>query len=225
MPLSIEESATDNVPSEPLLSEQSLSQAERQQQEKSAVQIKLLKGPIYRAKHKDLWSWLDRDQFQIREYFQQIGLSLLLDDAEGYAFLKQQEFDADESVFELPRLISRRQLSFGQTLLLVLLRKRLAEHDSEESSPRLIISRGEIQQWLVGFYPEVSNQVKQKKDFNALISKVKEMGFISLLVNHQDEFEVQRIIKALINAEQIVSLLEMLAQVHEQKNEQSQEKN
>jgi len=53
------------------------SQSERQQQEKSAVQIKLLKGPLYRAKHKDLWPWLERDQFQIREYFQQIGLSLL----------------------------------------------------------------------------------------------------------------------------------------------------
>ena len=205
MTLSIEESTTDNSSSEPLPSEQSLSQSERQQQEKSTVQIKLLKGPIYRGKHKDLWFWLERDQFQIREYFQQIGLSLLLDDAEGYAFLKQQEFDGDDGAFELPRLISRRQLSFGQTLLLVLLRKRLAEHDSEDSSPRLIVSRSEMQQWLVGFYPEVSNQVKQQKDFNALINKVKEMGFISVLVNHQDEFEVQRIIKALINAEQIVN--------------------
>jgi len=195
------------------------SQSERQQQEKSAVQIKLLKGPIYRAKHKELWSWLERDQFQVREYFQQIGLSLLLDEAEGYAFLKQQEFDADEDTLELPRLISRRQLSFGQTLLLVLLRKRLAEHDSEESSPRLIVTRSEMQQWLVGFYPEVSNQVKQQKDFNALINKVKEMGFISVLVNHQDDFEVQRLIKALINAEQIVSLIEMLSQVNESKDD------
>ena len=195
------------------------SQSERQQQEKSAVQIKLLKGPIYRAKHKELWPWLERDQFQVREYFQQIGLSLLLDEAEGYAFLKQQEFDADEDTLELPRLISRRQLSFGQTLLLVLLRKRLAEHDSEESSPRLIVTRSEMQQWLVGFYPEVSNQVKQQKDFNALINKVKEMGFISVLVNHQDDFEVQRLIKALINAEQIVSLIEMLSQVNESKDD------
>ncbi len=220
MTLLIKETTTENI-----LNQLPLNQSERQQQEKSTVQIKLLKGPVYRAKHKDLWSWLERDQFQIREYFQQIGLSLLLDDAEGYAFLKQQDFDYEEgdSTLELPRLISRRQLSFGQTLLLVLLRKRLAEHDSEESSPRLLISRSEMQQWLVGFYPDVSNQVKQQKDFNALINKVKEMGFISVLVNHQDEFEVQRIIKALINAEQIVNLLDMLAQLHEQAHEQAQE--
>ncbi|MBL4765313.1 MAG: DUF4194 domain-containing protein [Colwellia sp.] len=211
---------TDDLSSELVLSQQ-VSQGERQQQEKSAVQIKLLKGPVYRAKHKELWDWLERDQFQIREYFQQIGLSLLLDDVEGYAFLKQQEFDTKEGSVELPRLINRRQLSFGQTLLLVLLRKRLAEHDSEESSPRLLVTRSEMQQWLVGFYPEVSNQVKQQKDFNALINKVKEMGFISVLVNHQDEFEVQRIIKALINAQQIVSLLDILAQVHDKTQEEN----
>jgi hypothetical protein len=182
-----------------------------QQQQKSAVQIKLLKGPIYRAKQKDLWSWLERDQFQIREYFQQVGLSLLLDDAEGYAFLRQQEFGED-TVFDMPRLITRRNLSFGQTLLLVLLRKRLAEHDSEDSDPRLIISRQEMHQALMGFYPEISNQVKQHKEFDALINKVKDMGFISPLANHADEFEVQRIIKALVNADCIVGLLDTLQQ-------------
>ena len=192
----------------------------KQQQEKSAVQIKLLKGPVYRAKHKDLWTWLERDQFQIREYFQQIGLSLLLDDAEGYAFLKQQNFDdVAEGELDIPRLITRRNLSFSQTLLMVLLRKRLAEHDSEDSSPRLIVERHDMQQWLTGFYPVVSNEVKQKKEFDALIKKVSEMGFLSQLPNHQDEFEVQRILKAVINAEQIGELIDMLASKNNQEEQ------
>ncbi|WDE08388.1 DUF4194 domain-containing protein [Thalassomonas viridans] len=192
----------------------------KQQQEKSAVQIKLLKGPVYRAKHKDLWLWLERDLFQIREYFQQIGLSLLLDDAEGYAFLKQQSLDeANEGEQDIPRLITRRSLSFSQTLLMVLLRKRLAEHDSEDSSPRLIVERHDMHQWLTGFYPVVSNEVKQKKEFDALIKKIAEMGFLSQLPNHQDEFEVQRILKAVINAEQISELIDMLASQHNQEEQ------
>jgi len=192
----------------------------KQQQEKSAVQIKLLKGPVYRAKHKDLWTWLERDQFQIREYFQQIGLSLLLDDAEGYAFLKQQNVDdAPEGELDIPRLIIRRNLSFSQTLLMVWLRKRLAEHDSEDSSPRLIVGRHDMQQWLTGFYPVVSNEVKQKKEFDALIKKVSEMGFLSQLPNHQDEFEVLRILKAVINAEQIGELIDMLASQNNQEEQ------
>ncbi len=192
-----------------LSTEQNLSAV--QQQQKSAVQVRLLKGAVYRERHRELWEWLERDQFQIREYFQQIGLSLLVDDAEGYAFLKQQEFSEAEGDLEIPRLITRRSLTFGQTILLVALRKRLAEHDSEDSSPRLIVSRDEMQNWLQPYFPEVSNQVKQVREFNALIKKVQEIGFISPLANHSDDFEVQRIIKAFVTAEQISEFTQMLA--------------
>ncbi len=193
--------------------------SQQQLTEKSTLQIRLLKGPLYRAKQRDLWQCLERDQYLIREYFQQIGLSLVLDNAEGYAYLKQMDFETSddaveqskEEILEIPRLISRRAMSFGHTLLIVLLRKRLAEHDSEDSSPRLIVSRAEIHQWLQPYYPTVSNEVKQRKDFDGLIKKVIEMGFLSTLINHQDDFEVQRIIKALVNAEEIASILEKLS--------------
>ena len=188
-----------------------------QRAQKSAVQIRLLKGPIYRARARELWHWLERDQFQIREYFQELGLGLLLDDAEGYGFLKQLEHDSQDdegpvTQGEIPRLISRRPLSFGQTLLLVLLRKRLAEHDSEESSPRLVVNRDEMQQWLQPYFAQVSNEVQQIKDFNALIKRVVDMHFLSLLPNHKDEFEVQRILKAFVSAEQILQFEQVMAE-------------
>lgn len=194
--------------------------SQQQQIEKSSLQVRLLKGPLYRAKQRDLWQCLERDQYLIREYFQQIGLTLILEPAEGYAYLKQMDFETPEEStnkntskkagFEIPRLITRRALSFGHTLLIVLLRKRLAEHDSEDSSPRLIVSRSEIHQWLQPYYPTVSNEIKQRRDLDGLIKKVIEMGFLNTLVNHQDDFEVQRIIKAMVNAEEIVSILEKL---------------
>lgn len=192
----------------------------RQIQQKSAVQVRLLKGPVYRAKHKDVWQWLERDQFIIREFFAQLSLSLILDDAEGYAFLRQQQQEAEPGDVEIPALMARRKLSFSQTLLLVLLRKRLAEHDSEESAPRLIVTRQEIYQMLHGFYPQVSNELKQQKEFSALISKTAEIGFLSPLTHHQDDFEVQRIIKAVMNAEQIAELTDMLQQQLNQTQEE-----
>ena len=193
--------------------------SQQQQTEKSSLQVRLLKGPIYRAKQRDLWQCLERDQYLIREYFQQIGLALILEPAEGYAYLKQMDFETPEELtnkqtnktgFEIPRLITRRALSFGHTLLIVLLRKRLAEHDSEDSSPRLIVSRSEIHQWLQPYYPTVSNEIKQRRDLDGLIKKVIEMGFLNTLINHQDDFEVQRIIKAMVNEEEIASILEKL---------------
>jgi hypothetical protein len=68
-----------------------------------------------------------------------------------------------------------------------------------------------MQQWLAGYAQDVSNEVKQLRDFDALIKKVAEMGFISPLPNHPDEFEVQRILKAFISAEQIISFQQLLA--------------
>jgi len=176
---------------------------------RSEVLIRLLKGPVYRSRHRNCWDFLLREQHTIRDYLATIGLSLLLDDSEGYAFLRQQNDDDDEP--EIPKLLSRRQLTFSQSLLLVALRKRLAEHDSEESAPRLIVQRQEMQQWLAGYAQDVSNEVKQLRDFDALIKKVADMGFISALPNHPDEFEVQRILKAFISAEQIISFQQLLA--------------
>ena len=73
------------------------------QRDKSAVLIRLLKGPLYLHRQRDLWQVLLREQHSIRDYFQQIGLSLLIDEAEGYAFLKQPESAEEESGQELPR--------------------------------------------------------------------------------------------------------------------------
>lgn len=179
------------------------------QMQKSTLQIRLLKGPIYESKQRELWQWLLRDQYLIREYFSQIGLSLLIDEVEGYAFLKQAENSEDENS-ELPRLITRRALPFAQSLLLLLLRKRLAEFDDEESSPRLIIQRSDIYQWLSPYFKTQNNELTQQKEFNALIKKVCDLGFLSALTNYPDEFEVQRIIKAFINAEQIAEQLALL---------------
>lgn len=191
--------------------------SEQAQRDQSALLIRLLKGPIYRARHRESWEHLLRDQQAIRDYFQHLGLGLTLDEAEGYAFMAQLQFENDDA--ELPRLLPRRSLTLAQTLLLVALRKRLAEHDDEESAPRLIVSRQEIYQWLQPYSPEVSNELKQQREYDALIKKIIEMGFLSSITNHPNDFEVQRIIKAFVNAEQIVEFSQFLAAQQEIKDD------
>lgn len=187
--------------------------SEQAQRDQSALLIRLLKGPVYRSRHRDLWEQLLRDQQVVRDYFQHLGLGLTLDDSEGYAFLAQLQFESEDT--ELPRLITRRSLTFMQSLLLVALRKRLAEHDDEESAPRLIVSRQEIYQWLQPYSPEVSNELKQEREYDALIKKIAEMGFLSTIANHPDDFEVQRIIKAFITTEQIAEFIALLTPAEE----------
>jgi hypothetical protein len=82
---------------------------------------------------------LIREQGVVSEYVSVMGLSLLVDESEGYAFLKYRETEGEEEV--LPRLIGRRQLSYPVSLLLALLPQRLAEFDASGEDTRLIISR------------------------------------------------------------------------------------
>ena len=128
-----EQEPTENIPI-------STSQADL-----STLVIILLKSVIYREDDERLWSILLNLQNRVRDYVAVLGLDLVLDEAEGYAFLKSRpEAASDEDTVKLPRLVARRPLSFPVSLLLALLRKKLAEFDTSGSDTRLVLSRDDI---------------------------------------------------------------------------------
>src|SRR6516165_854848 len=91
----------------------------------SLVLIALMKGVMEREVDPALWqSTLDL-QARVRDYVAVLGLELILDEAEGYAYVRQRPMREGEA--ELPRLVARRQLGYQVSLLLVLLRKKLVE--------------------------------------------------------------------------------------------------
>lgn len=164
----------------------------------STLLIGLLKGVLYREDDALLWQHLLDRQAALRDYLQVIGLTLLVDEAEGYAYLGQREPDEGET---LPRLVPRRQLSYPVSLLLALLRKRLAEHDAN-GEERLILSREQIAELLRLFLVEGSNEARLLDRIDAHIAKVVELGFLRRL-RGQDQalYEVRRILKAFIDAQ------------------------
>src|ERR1700730_11963310 len=85
--------------------------------------IRLMQGVVYRETDEDTWLTLERLGAGVRDHFAAIGVDVVVDDAEGYAYLRSRpEEDGDEA---LPRLVRRRALTYNVSLLLVLLRKRL----------------------------------------------------------------------------------------------------
>ena len=104
----------------------------------SAVVVPLLKGVVYREDDAVRWSALLDLQGRVRDHVAVLGLALTLDEAEGYAFLRSAPEPDDRSAAATPRLIARRPLSFPVSLLLALLRKKLAEFDAVGSDTRLI---------------------------------------------------------------------------------------
>jgi hypothetical protein len=118
--------------------------------------IALMRGIVHRDDDAALWQSLVDRQGRIRDYVAVLGLEPIIDEAEGYAFLRQRppvEGDA-----ELPRLVARRQLGYAVSLLLALLRKRLAEFDASGGETRLILSREDIFDMVRLFLPASGNE-------------------------------------------------------------------
>ncbi len=84
--------------------------------------IGLFKGVLYQDQSPELWQGMLDLQARVRDYVGVLGLELILDEAEGYAYLRQRVQTDDDA--ELPRLVARRQLSYPVSLLLALLRKK-----------------------------------------------------------------------------------------------------
>lgn len=165
--------------------------------------IALFKGVLYQEDDPALWQSLLNLQNRVRDYLGVLGLQLLLDEAEGYAYLsqRQEEEEAAPGQVALPRLIARRQLSYPVSLLLALLRKRLAEFDASSGEARLILSREQIADLLRLFLAEGSNEAKLADRIDAHIAKVVELGFLRRLRGKDEQFEVRRILKAYVDAQ------------------------
>ncbi len=178
--------------------------------ELSPVVIRLLKGVLYQETDSSLWAQLLRLQARVREYLQVIGLELVLDEAEGYAFLRSRGNEEEGGSGEngdkpLPRLIARRRLSFPVSLLLALLRKRMAESDSIGGSTRLVLTREEIASLMRVFLAESSNEVRILDQIENHIKKIAELGFLRKLnsssSSEEPSYEVMRILKAFVDAQ------------------------
>ena len=171
----------------------------------STVLIPLLKGVTYRADDTAHWSALLQLQGRVRDHVAVLGLELMLDEAEGYAFLRSrpdpEEDAAAKPLRALPRLVARRPLSFPVSLLLALLRKKLAEFDAGGGDTRLILSREQVAELLRVFMPEGSNEARLIDQVDTQLNKVVELGFVRRLRGQDGMFEVQRILKAFVDAQ------------------------
>lgn len=184
----------------------------------SVLLIQLLKSVLYREGDERLWADLLNLQAQVRDYVTVLNLELVLDDAEGYAFLKNKTESEDDDAPALPRLVARRPLSFAVSLLLALLRKKLAEFDAGGSDTRLVLSRDEVVELVRVFLPDGSNEAKLIDQIETTINKVVELGFLQKLKTASSgagsgpaSYEVRRILKAFVDAQWLAEFDQRLA--------------
>lgn len=173
------------------------------------IAIHLLKGVLYREQSAKLWEEMLRLRAHVADYLRVIGLELTLDEEEGYAFLKQRKQE-DDDASPLPRLIPSRSLSYGVSLLCVLLRKKLVEADASGADTRVFIKRSQIVETMQVYLPAQAHEARMVDKIDADIKKVLDYGFLRELKGQEGEYEVRRILKAVVDADWLVSLEEKL---------------
>lgn len=173
------------------------------------VLIALMQGVLYRDQDTALWQSLFQLQARVKDHFRLIGLDLLLDEAEGYAYLRQRAVAEGETA--LPRLIPRRQLSYPVSLILVLLRKKMTEFDNTGGETRLVLSREQIVEQVRLFLPDTANEARLLDRMETHLNKVIELGFLHRMRGQEHQFEVRRILKAFVDAQWLGEFQQRLA--------------
>lgn len=165
----------------------------------AAAIIRLMQGVVYRVSDEDAWLTLERLGAGVRDHFATIGVDVVIDDTEGYAYLRSRpEEDGEEA---LPRLVRRRALTYNVSLLLVLLRKRLVEFETAGGEGRLVLSSEQIVEMLRLFQADSTNDARVVDQAETTIKKAAELGFLRQLRGQRDHWEVRRILKAYVDAQ------------------------
>jgi hypothetical protein len=165
----------------------------------AAAIIRLMQGVVYRTTDEDTWLTLERLGAGVRDHFATIGVDVVVDDVEGYAYLRSRPDDEGDEA--LPRLVRRRALTYNVSLLLVLLRKRLVEFETSGGEGRLVLSTEQIVEMMRLFQADSTNDARVVDQAETTIKKAAELGFLHQLRGQRDHWEVRRILKAYVDAQ------------------------
>lgn len=178
----------------------------------SIAAVRLLQGVVYSDDAKT-WDVVLRSRSALETYFARLALMLVVDEPEGYAYLRQwldTEYPAGYE--DVPRLVRRSSLGYSPTLLCVLLREELRrfEEDDLHNERCVVETTAMFDQWRV-FFPAGQDEVRQQKEFSAVLRKVEELGFIRKFAETPEAWEIRRILKARLPVAELEALKQQLA--------------
>jgi len=184
------------------------------------VCIKLLQGPIIKKPDQDkLWNLLLRDRSYIDDYFSTIGLTLLVEEADGYAFLRQKNENIDEDFEQLPRLIRRYRLSVEESFLCVILREALDYFEtSDDLSEIFTMTENEIMERLKNYSPEYTDELKFKDKIRSNMKKLEDLGYVENIskrdlddpIESEYVYKINKIIRSIVDPDFLTEFKEKL---------------
>lgn len=182
----------------------------------SIAAVRLLQGVVY-LDEAPVWGLVCSNKTRLEEYFVRIGIALVVDESEGFAFLRQlEEEELDKGYETLPKLFRKSRLSYDATLLCVLLRDELRRFEEEQvEDQRCVIKLSDLLEQWKAFFPAAQDDVKLQRTLKAALADLEELKFVKLFTKEPEEWEIRRILKARMPVAKLESLLQQLRAAHQ----------
>ncbi len=179
--------------------------------ESSVAAVKLLQGAVYLDDAK-AWDLLLANRSRLESYFGRIGLVLVIDEPEGFAYLRQlEEHELPDGYDRMPKLIRKSRLGYDLTLFSVLLRDELRRHEEQNAEGgRCIADLDDLFTRLRELMPDMEDAVRSRKKLDHLVVRAQELGFLRKLPGEPPVYEIKPILKARITAERLDELKQQL---------------
>ena len=167
--------------------------------EYSVAIVRLLKSTVNSG--DKVWDDVLLYRKPIQEYVNVIGLELIIKENDGYAFLKQFPIDDDDNTIGL---VSRKQVGFETSVLLVVLRQILEDFETnplDYSGSEKFIDNEELINQIELFLPEKYDKVGYLKKLEDYIKRIEKLGYIKR-VDSDDlntRYRIHKIIKEKVN--------------------------
>ncbi|MEX1137704.1 MAG: DUF4194 domain-containing protein [Balneolales bacterium] len=176
--------------------------------------VRLLKSDM--GREDKLWQELINYSSDVQGYIEKIGLELILNKEEGYAYLKQIEIDDEGGTIGL---VSRVPMGFHASIVCVILREMLEEFDTDPTfamTHEKFVTHQELKEHIELFFREKPNRVQFLRDLDKHINKNVEFGFLKV-VNKDDLINKRRYIISRIIKEKVT--IDILDEFKEKLNE------
>lgn len=180
--------------------------------ESSIPAVRLLQGALYSDDERS-WNLLLSNRSRLEQYFGRVGLLLVVDEAEGFAYLRQLDDDELPGDYEsLPKLIRKSRLGYDLTLFCVLLRDELRRFDEQNLEfSRCVVNPKDLMARFSEYVTTTEDQVRLKKKFDQLVTRAVELGFLRKLPTQPVSYEIRPIIKARLPVERLEELKQQMA--------------
>ncbi|WAR44947.1 MULTISPECIES: DUF4194 domain-containing protein [Methylomonas] len=162
-------------------------------------------GVILASQKSNLFDSICRYQDAIRNHLADVYLKLILDQRAGVAFIAGLD-ESDGENEETVSLITRRTLSLYDTFLLLVLRKHYQERETT-GEQKIIIDVEKIEANLSPFLSLTNSSKSDRRQLDAALKKMTERHILSSVRGNDDRFEITPIIRYVVNAEFLESML------------------